>query len=129
MRRSRAIAIPSAAGAAHADTADGVTAALLGDCSTGLTAAEASRRLAFHGANRITTARRSSLAVLLLRQFADPLVGLLVAAAAISAAIGDELEAVVAVGEAALVDDQARIDLTCLDRGKDAVVADLDGLA
>lgn len=70
-------------------------AALRTDGAAGLAAAEVARRLAEHGPNRPTAPGRPSYPVLLLRQFVDPLVVLLVAAAPISAAIGDGLEAAV----------------------------------
>ena len=59
----------------------------------GLTAVEASERLTRYGPNRPEPARRPPYAKLVLRQFADPLVALLVGAAAVSVAVGEGIEA------------------------------------
>ncbi|GHG42573.1 magnesium-translocating P-type ATPase [Sinomonas cellulolyticus] len=69
--------------------------AALGTSSQGLDEAEASRRLA-QGAN-VLEARRVSWFHVLVRQFASPLQGLLVAAAAMSFATGDQLNATIIV--------------------------------
>jgi Ca2+-transporting ATPase len=61
----------------------------------GLAAAEAARRLDRDGPNRPWRAPPASLPALLLRQLADPLVVLLLAASTLSAAIGQALDAVV----------------------------------
>ena len=96
MRRSGSAPPPAPEGPpAHAVARGEVVAALRSDEASGLAAAEVARRLAEHGPNRPTAAGRPSYPVLALRQFADPLVALLVAAAAISATIGDGLEAAV----------------------------------
>src|SRR5262245_5733332 len=60
----------------------------------GLTAGEARRGLATVGANEIRHAPRSSRARMLLRQLASPLVWLLLVAAAISAALGEVVDAI-----------------------------------
>lgn len=73
----------------------GVVAALRTDAERGLTAAEARVRLALHGANVLRLPRRPAYARIAGRQLASPLVALLVAAATVSAAIGDGLEAAV----------------------------------
>ncbi|MFE4833986.1 magnesium-translocating P-type ATPase [Arthrobacter sp. NPDC056691] len=65
----------------------------LGSASDGLAEAEAGRRLAL-GAN-VLEARRVSWPHVLVRQFASPLQGLLVAAAGMSFATGDQLNATI----------------------------------
>jgi magnesium-transporting ATPase (P-type) len=67
---------------------------LASDLEHGLSAPEAARRLAEHGPNRLPQRTRPPYVALLARQFVSPLVLLLIAAAAVSAAIGDELEAI-----------------------------------
>lgn len=69
--------------------------AALGTSAQGLGEAEAARRLA-QGAN-VLEARRVSWFHVLVRQFASPLQGLLVAAAAMSFATGDQLNATIIV--------------------------------
>ena len=65
------------------------------DGSRGLTEAEAVARLATFGANVTGRPRRTPYARIAVRQVADPLVALLVAAAVVSAAIGELLEGAV----------------------------------
>ena len=72
-----------------------VAVALGTDGSSGLTEAEAAVRLATFGANVTGRPRRTPYARIALRQLADPLVALLVAAAVVSAAIGELLEGAV----------------------------------
>ena len=57
--------------------------------ATGLTTAEAKKRLAEHGANAIVEKRRRSLLAILLRQFADFMIVVLLLAALISGFIGE----------------------------------------
>jgi magnesium-transporting ATPase (P-type) len=59
----------------------------------GLTAAEANARLARFGRNALPRARPPSLARVFIRQFASPLIYVLVAAAAVSVAIGHGTDA------------------------------------
>ncbi|MBW0172890.1 MAG: HAD-IC family P-type ATPase [Vulcanococcus sp.] len=59
----------------------------------GLTGAEAERRLAVDGPNRLPQASVPSLAALLLRQFASPLIAVLLVAALLSLAVGDRKDA------------------------------------
>ena len=59
----------------------------------GLTGAEAERRLAADGPNRLPQASVPSLAALLLRQFASPLIAVLLVAALLSLAVGDRKDA------------------------------------
>ncbi len=63
------------------------------DVELGLSAAEAAERLERWGPNRPRRRRRPAYVRLAVRQLADPLVGLLLAATAVSFAIGDHLEA------------------------------------
>ena len=80
--------LPSAAVLAALDTDAG-----------GLSAAEAARRLAVHGANRLPEARTTPLWLVFARQFKSPLIYLLVAAAIVSLGIGalDDVLFIVAV--------------------------------
>ena len=84
-----------ARGAFHASPSDDVVSALGSDPTRGLTDAQAQRRLHLYGPNRGSGRPGPGYAELLARQFTDPLVALLVAAAIVSAAIGDGLEAAV----------------------------------
>jgi Ca2+-transporting ATPase len=61
----------------------------LGSSATGLTTADAQQRLAEHGPNAIPEKRRRSLMVMLLRQFADFMIVVLLVAALISGIIGE----------------------------------------
>ena len=63
------------------------------DPDRGLTSIDAARRLEHFGPNRPKRVRRPPYLRLVLNQFLDPLVALLVAAAAVSFAIGDTIEA------------------------------------
>jgi Ca2+-transporting ATPase len=78
---------------AHAQPVEAVERALATVSTRGLDQAEAERRLAAHGPNTLTRAERPHYALIAIRQFLDPLVGLLVAAALVSLAIGERLEA------------------------------------
>lgn len=71
----------------HALTADECLS-LCGSSEAGLTAAEAAERLARYGANELPERRRTGIPLLFLRQFKSPLIYLLLAAAAVSVAIG-----------------------------------------
>jgi P-type Ca2+ transporter type 2C len=77
----------------HAATIEDVARELGGDPRRGLREEEAEARLARFGPNRLERARRPPYAAIAVRQFADPLVGLLVAAAAVSFLIGEGIEA------------------------------------
>ena len=61
----------------------------------GLSGEEAARRLARHGPNALPEGRRASLLLVFARQFASPLIYLLVVAAAIAVAVGERGDAVV----------------------------------
>jgi magnesium-transporting ATPase (P-type) len=79
---------PSPPTPAHALPPDRVLAAL-DSRPEGLSAAEAARRLARHGANVLPQEARKSLAAVVLGQFMSLLIYLLLGAAALSAALGD----------------------------------------
>jgi len=66
----------------------------MGDPPSGLTVAEAERRLAAVGANEIRRAARPSRTRMLLGQFGSPLIWLLLAAAVVSAALGEAVDAI-----------------------------------
>jgi Ca2+-transporting ATPase len=76
-------------GAAHAAAVDAVAAALATDSARGLSEAAARARLAEVGPNRPRRARRPPYGRLAIKQLADPLVFLLLAATAVSVALGD----------------------------------------
>jgi Mg2+-importing ATPase len=67
------------------------------DAPTGLTGAEAARRLAQYGPNEAAPVRRLSIVVQLARLFANPLVLILLVASAISAALHQRADAVIIV--------------------------------
>ena len=58
-----------------------------GSSAEGLSGAEAKRRLEAEGLNKLDEAKKKPLIKRLLEQFADPMILILIAAAAISAAI------------------------------------------
>jgi Ca2+-transporting ATPase len=78
--------------APHALPSEQVAQLLGSHVENGLSRREAAERLARLGPNRLARAARPRYAAIVVRQFADPLVGLLVAAAAVSFAIGDRIE-------------------------------------
>ncbi|HSN15164.1 MAG TPA: HAD-IC family P-type ATPase [Anaeromyxobacteraceae bacterium] len=85
---------PTAETAWHA--LDGAQAlAALDATPGGLTGAEAARRLARHGPNALPEGKRSSLLAVFARQFASPLIYLLVVAAIIAIAVGERGDAIV----------------------------------
>jgi Ca2+-transporting ATPase len=79
--------------APHSAAAEEVAQQLASDTERGLSEQEAEARLADVGPNRLERAARPAYAGIALRQFADPLVGLLIVAAAVSAVIGEGVEA------------------------------------
>jgi Ca2+-transporting ATPase len=79
--------------AAAAWPANEIVALLATDRELGLTLEEARRRLEEHGPNRLRRAARPRYVRIAGRQLADPLVGLLLAAAVVSAVIGERIEA------------------------------------
>ena len=64
------------------------------DAETGLSETDADRRLARYGPNALETVGRTAWYTVLLRQFTDILILILIAAAAISFAVGDAADAV-----------------------------------
>jgi P-type Ca2+ transporter type 2C len=78
---------------AHALATGVVGRGLASDERSGLESAEAAARLAVWGPNYLRPPRRPAYGRMALRQVADPLVLLLLGAAAISAAVGEEPEA------------------------------------
>lgn len=64
------------------------------DVATGLTQAEATKRLVQHGPNALTQANQRSTWSILLAQFQSLIVALLVAATVIAFAMGDSIEAI-----------------------------------
>jgi calcium-translocating P-type ATPase len=88
-------AAAGAASAAHALPGEEVAEALATDAASGIGEEEARRRLAEYGPNALERRRRPRYAAIAARQVADPLVALLCAAAAVSVAIGEGLDAIV----------------------------------
>jgi magnesium-transporting ATPase (P-type) len=82
----------------HALGAAGVTEKLGSDASEGLTAAEAIPRLARYGPNCLPPPRRRGPGLRLALQFHNPLIYVLLAAAAITLGLRDYLDAAVIVG-------------------------------
>jgi Ca2+-transporting ATPase len=80
--------------APHACPPEEIARRLTSDPERGLDEQEAAARLVRVGPNRLARAARPAYLAIGLRQFADPLVGLLVVAAAVSFAIGDRVEGV-----------------------------------
>ncbi|MDX9956015.1 MAG: cation-transporting P-type ATPase, partial [Anaerolineae bacterium] len=69
--------------------------AMLNSAPGGLTAAEAQTRLVQSGPNTLTTRREDTPWRLLLKQFADPIVLILLAATGVSAATGEWVDAAI----------------------------------
>jgi P-type Ca2+ transporter type 2C len=90
-QRLRAPRVPVVA--PHTAGAREVAGQLVSDPERGLSEDEAEARLARLGPNRLERAARPAYPAIALRQFADPLVGLLIAAAAVSFLIGEGIEA------------------------------------
>lgn len=83
------------AGHAHALPPDQVASILATDIDNGLSSAEVAARLQQHGPNRLPEPERVSLLGLFLRQFANFMVYVLLAAIGLSIVIGDVKDAVV----------------------------------
>jgi Ca2+-transporting ATPase len=79
--------------APHAATPEEVARVLATDQEAGLTDEEAGERLNRFGPNRLERQARPAYLLIALRQFTDPLVGLLIVAATVSFFLGDEIEA------------------------------------
>ncbi len=88
--------------AAHARSIEAVARELGTDLELGLSQRAADERLARFGPNQLARVVRPRYGAIALRQFADPLVGLLIGAAAVSALIGEYVEAV-AIGAIVLL--------------------------
>jgi Ca2+-transporting ATPase len=87
------MAVPPAGNDAYARSASAVADELGTDPSAGLTDDQASARLARVGPNVLEQSVRPPYVSIAARQFLDPLVALLVAASAVSAVIGEVVEA------------------------------------
>jgi magnesium-transporting ATPase (P-type) len=83
----------SAPASPHARPPDQLAGELASDLDCGLTGEAAAARLAETGPNRLPAPTRPAYASIAVSQLADPLVALLLAAAAVSFAIGEQLEA------------------------------------
>ena len=79
--------------ALHALTSEQVADELVANLEGGLSEPEAEARLARVGPNQLARADTPAYGAIALRQFADPLVGLLIGAALVSALIGERVEA------------------------------------
>ena len=79
----------------HARVGDSLAGELRSDLQRGLDSAEARARLASLGPNSLPRPERPAYAAIALRQLLDPLVALLLCAAAVSAAIGEAPESAV----------------------------------
>jgi Ca2+-transporting ATPase len=86
---------PPPAADEHALPAAAVAERLASDAAAGLASAEAASRLAAYGANELDRGEQLSPAGILLAQLTSPMILLLAAAGALSAALGDVTEAVV----------------------------------
>jgi len=86
----------------HAAAAEHVVDALSTDAVAGLGDAEAATRLADVGANVAAPAQRAGYVRIAARQFADPLVALLLGAAVASVGVGEEFEGAVIAAIVAL---------------------------
>ncbi|QDB79977.1 cation-transporting P-type ATPase [Georgenia wutianyii] len=80
---------------AHARPAEDVVAALGTDLRTGLTRQEALARLEEHGPNSLPEGVRESALSRLLRQFKDPMIYVLLAAAVLTTVLGEVVDTIV----------------------------------
>ena len=87
---------------AHARPVASVAEALATDPVLGLSSEDAALRLARQGPNELRRPTRPAYSRIALRQLADPLVALLVAAAVVSLAVGEGLEAAIVAAIVAL---------------------------
>jgi magnesium-transporting ATPase (P-type) len=78
--------------ASYADAPDNVAGGFESDELHGLSEVEAANRLERFGPNLLRGAERPSYVRIAVRQLSDPLTGLLLAAAAVSAVIGERFE-------------------------------------
>lgn len=91
--RSATEVAPGGLAPPHARPPEDVARDSASDLARGLAEAQAENRRSEVGPNRLPTPSRPPYVAIAARQLADPLVGLLVAAAAVSFAIGESLEA------------------------------------
>ena len=96
--QAKAPFVPAAAPSWHALPADEALALLATDDARGLSAAEVEERRAQYGANSLPAPRRGSVWGRLGRQFHNPLIYVLLAAGAVTVALGDYLDAGVILG-------------------------------
>ena len=89
---STRVAVSTLDGPAHTIPVDTVARALDVNPATGLTSAEAQRRLAEHGPNRLAEAKRRPGILRFLDQFRDLLILILLGAAAVSFIVSGELK-------------------------------------
>ncbi|RRS01435.1 cation-transporting P-type ATPase [Glycomyces terrestris] len=82
----------------HSATTGDLPALLASDPGTGLSTAEAAARLARTGPNSLPTAAHTSLPVRIARQIHNPLIYVLLAAGAVTAALGEYVDSSVILG-------------------------------
>ena len=87
----------------HAMAAEEVTRRLEVDPGSGLSSAEAARRLQRYGPNRLAQATREPGWRVFVRQFQSPMILILLAAAAVSAAVARQWETPVAIAVVVLL--------------------------
>lgn len=82
----------------HADSVDDVARSLDTDVESGLSLSEVPARLAEHGANELDSSGGPRVWHVLISQFRNPLIYVLLAAAAVTLAIGHGVDAIVILG-------------------------------
>jgi Ca2+-transporting ATPase len=85
---------PNSAAEWHRLDPDAAVARLASDAAAGLEPAEATRRLAAEGPNALPEGRRRSLAAMLLGQFSDFMILVLLAAALVSGIVGEPADTI-----------------------------------
>ena len=90
--------VPPSATAHHGLTAHEVVLLLETDPHRGLTGQEAARRLERFGPNVLPAAQRAGPLVRVLRQLHDPLIYVLLAAGAVTAGLGEQVDSAVIFG-------------------------------
>ena len=71
---------------------------LLGSSKDGLSSDESQRRIVYYGPNRLKPPKRSTAVVLFLRQFSNPLILILLAAAILSFALHEHTDGLIITG-------------------------------
>ncbi|WP_156910737.1 cation-transporting P-type ATPase [Nocardia mangyaensis] len=94
--------MPSSTAAHHELTSHEVVLRLGADPHRGLTDQKAAERLARFGPNSLPVARTAGLAVRIVRQFHHPLIYVLIAAGAVTAALGEYVDSAVIFGVVAI---------------------------